>query len=152
MKHLLSWMLIGSLFLCACNKNILSKTYNQYDKKKQKHGRWRTYYEPNQISKKEHFKHGRPRGKWIHYLPNGNAYLIEKYKKKGTLVKQRSYHPNGILERKGTALETADSAQVWYRWHGTQYFYDTLGTLLYTKYYYQGDFVRKESPNPSKHE
>lgn len=144
MRNTLLALLFIMLFTISCHNMLLPIKSNRYDKNKQKQGVWKSYYAPDNLSKVEHYRHGRPKGKWTHFLPDGTRYMQEKYKKKGTLVYQKVYHPNGALQRTGTALETIDSTQVWYRWQGIQCFYDTLGVIIKKSFYYQGDFVRNE--------
>ncbi|MBC3541648.1 toxin-antitoxin system YwqK family antitoxin [Rufibacter sediminis] len=117
-------------------------TWNRYDKKEQKTGRWRTFHDADEkvVHYQGRYRHGKEVGAWKTYTADGKLYFKEKIKRRQRSYETVYYHPNGKVSHRGMAyLRDAENGAVHFFWEGDWEYFDEQGQPLGIKTFVKGN-------------
>lgn len=114
--------------------------HNRYDKANRQHGMWKIHLADNTtLLRKGRYKHGKERGKWRYYYPDGKVRKIEYHKPNSNEFLIKIFHDNGQLEKQGMAKVVETERDIHYYWFGTWQVYNRQGQFSHTEYYEKGN-------------
>ncbi|WP_207430139.1 toxin-antitoxin system YwqK family antitoxin [Sabulibacter ruber] len=136
--------LLLSFLMLSQPSNAWPWQWNRYDKKELRNGRWRVFHDADMkvVHYQGRYKHGKERGIWKTYTPDGKLYFRERIRPLKKDIKTVYYHPNGKVSHKGLAyLRDAENGGVKYFWDGDWEYFDQEGKPLGVKTFVKGDPV-----------
>jgi hypothetical protein len=94
----------------------------------ERHGPWRTYYDPadTRLATRGRYRRDRPVGHWRYYRYAGGLDHDDRYRRQGRML-VRQFHPSGHLARRGQARVEVHPDSVHYYWYGLWQLYDSTG-------------------------
>lgn len=122
-------------------------SHNQVDAQKERHGRWRVFYDDSstQLATDGRYRHGRPVGRWHYYSPKNVLARQERYRwwQPGVLS-VKEYHANGKIAKQGQARIVREGETIHYYWFGPWQEYAETGGLVSRAWYKMGQLQHRE--------
>ena len=130
---------------CFCILTSCSLFINRTDKNKERHGKWKHYYDEKTVHRKGKYKHGLEIGVWKYYDVNGNLSKMEKYNKARDTIFTSTYFADKKLESNGQALLVYETDSIMhYYWQGTWFYFNKQGDTLKKVWYEKGNAIKGE--------
>jgi hypothetical protein len=135
------WFFLAILFGSCLNKKI-----NSFDRKGERHGVWKTYFDTeNQLLwTKTKFRHGKPVGH--HYYYFAQTGLVERHEKyvRANKLKIWLNYPSGQLHMIGLARQEEDEKQIHFFFEGPWKVFNEKRQLIRIQHYKSGKIERVE--------
>jgi antitoxin component YwqK of YwqJK toxin-antitoxin module len=117
---------------------------NKFDKLGNRTGKWKSYWNEQQLQAKGKYKAGWQKGVWKYYDQQGQLAQLQKHHKDKT-IEIVYYYPNGQIESTGKArIQLDDMGNIQFFWYDKWLFYNTNGSLKTEKYYLEGQAMEGE--------
>jgi antitoxin component YwqK of YwqJK toxin-antitoxin module len=117
---------------------------NKFDKQGNRVGKWKSYWDDQQIQAIGKYKAGWQKGVWKYYDQQGNLSQTQRHFKDKTIDIVYLY-PNGKIESRGKAkIQIDEQGNIQFFWFDQWLFYNADGTLKNEKYYLEGQAMEGE--------
>lgn len=124
---------------------LLSCGINKFDKQGNRKGKWKSYWNDQQIQAIGKYKKGWQKGIWKYYNINGDLEQVQVHRSDKT-ISITYFYPNGNIESKGEAKIVVDEKQnIQYYWYGIWTFYHLDGSIKNQKHYLEGQAMEEEN-------
>jgi antitoxin component YwqK of YwqJK toxin-antitoxin module len=125
------------LILLACG-------VNKFDKQGNRKGKWKSYWNNQQVQAVGKYKNDWQKGVWRFYDEQGRLIQKQKHYKDRTMD-IFYYYPNGSIESTGKAkIKYDEKGNIQYFWYNKWLFYNADGSFKTEKYYLEGQVMEEE--------
>lgn len=118
------------------------------DNHEHRHGLWKFYAgkgNEKYLECKGRYNHGKEKGIWYYYRPNGVRRL--KYNHHRNRIRVKYFNEQGKRVEKGWARQESDSVSINYYYHGWWKYYDEKGRIIKRTEFNHGLPIEVEQSN-----